>query len=142
VIESLLPVGDRLALRIGASLRGGPVSALPGTDLVAVLAAGVEWWPGAQGRAGAGVRADLLAIHHQVTDITGTTTEARDRSLPGADVLGQARLRVHGRFDLVAAVGLEVAFGATELRAGATPVVVTTIPALRAIAQLGARVGF
>jgi len=114
--------------------------------VVVALAGGVEWWPAALrlGRAASlGVRADALALRHQVSGaVIAGRTEDQGRFLPGFDLLAQVVLRVSARIDLLAAGGSEVAVGATEIRSGRTRVTVATIPALRLTGEIGVRVGF
>jgi hypothetical protein len=146
-LEGMLPVAASWSLRIGLSLRTGAVPDLPGgSDVVVALAGGVEWWPAALrlGRAvSLGVRADALALRHQVSGaVLAGQTENRGRLLPGFDLLAQALLRVGARIELLAAGGSEVAVGATEIRSGSTRVTVATIPALRLTGEIGVRVGF
>ncbi len=134
-----------LGVRVGASARIGSISELPGNDLVSSLTAGLEWWPlqiSADRRMGIGLRADALALHHQVSATTGGQAESQGRFLPGADLLVVGALRLTSRVEFVAGLGSEMAFGTTEVRMGSTHQTVATIPALREIAEAGIRLGF
>ena len=132
-------------LRIGASVRSGSISELPGRDLVSSLAAGLEWWPLPTSSArpvGFGIRADMLALHHQVTATLAGQSETQGRFMPGADLLLSVGFRLTSRVELVAGLGAEMAFGTTEIRTGSPPQTVATIPALREVAEVGLRLGF
>jgi hypothetical protein len=144
--EGVLCLDGTVALRVGASLRNGSLPELPGSDLVGTLAAGVEWRsrPASRGRPLAlGIRADVLALRHEVRGTgAGGETETQRRVLPGADLLGQAVFRLAPRVEVVTGLGVEVAFGTTDIRMGNARVTVATIPALRPMAEAGLRVGF
>jgi hypothetical protein len=134
-----------LGVRIGAGVRIGSISELPGKDLVSSLAAGLDWWalPTSSSRSvGFGLRGDLLAIHHQVTATSAGQQEAHGRLMPGADLLLSAGFRLTSRVELVAGLGAEIAFGTTEIRTGSPPETVATIPALREVTEVGFRLGF
>lgn len=134
-----------LGVRIGASVRTGSISELPGKDLVSSLAAGLEWWPlptSSDRPLGFGLRVDLLALHHQVSATTSLQPETQGRFLPGGDLLGAVALRLTSRVEFVAGLGAEMAFGTTEIRTGSPPQTVATIPAWREIAEAGLRLGF
>jgi len=140
----LFLTGD-FGFRIGASVRAGSISELPGRDLVSSLTAGLEWWPlpiSSDGRMGFGLRADALALHHQVSATTAGQAESQGRFLLGTDLLVVVALRLTSRVEFVAGLGSEMAFGTTEIRTGSTHQTVATIPALREIAEAGIRLGF
>lgn len=131
-------------VRAGASVRIGPISELPGRDLVSSLAAGVEWWPlptSSVRRLGFGLRGDALAMHHQVSATIAGQSESQGRLVPGADLLVTAAWRLTSRVEFIAGLGSEMAFGTTEIRTGSTYQNVATIPALREIAVAGLRLG-
>jgi hypothetical protein len=143
--ESELFLTRDFGFRIGASVRVGSISELPGRDLVSSLTAGLEWWPlpiSSDRRMGFGLRADALALHHQVSATTAGQAESQGRFLLGADLLVVVALRLTSRVEFVAGVGSEMAFGTTEIRTGSTHQTVATIPALREIAEAGIRLGF
>lgn len=144
-VEAELFLTRGLAVRIGASVRTGSISELPGEDLVSSLAAGLEWWPlptSSDRPLGFGLRVDLLALHHQVSATTSLQPETQGRFLSGADLLGAVALRLTSRVEFVAGLGAEMAFGTTEIRTGSPPQTVATIPAWREIAEAGLRLGF
>ena len=142
-----------VGVRLAAEARNGAVKQLPGADAVFSGAVGLEWWAlrfGPRGVFGAGLRADVLLLRHQVrTDGDDSATPARaaetlGRFLLGADLslLGEAALAE--RLTLVLGAGVEAALGQTELRTvmGPEPITLATIPALRAIGRVGLRWGF
>jgi hypothetical protein len=134
-----------LGFRLGASVRTGSISELPGRDLVTALAGGLAWWPAPTSSVhpvGFGLRADVLALHHQVTTTISGQQESAGRFVPGADLLLSAALRLTSRVEVVASLGAEMAFGTTEIRTGSPPQTVATIPSLREVAEAGFRLGF
>jgi hypothetical protein len=142
--EGELFVTRELGLRIGASVRTGSISELPGQDLVSSLAGGLEWWPlptSSVRPVGFGARADLLALHHQVTATIAGQSETQGRFIPGADLMLSVGFRLTDRVELVAGLGAEMAFGTTEIRTGSPPQTVATIPGLREVAEAGFRLG-
>ncbi len=143
--EGELFLTSDLGLRMGASLRAGSISELPGRDVASSLAAGLEWWPLPTSSArpvGLGLAFDMLALHHQVTATGAGQAESRGRFMPGADVLLSAGFRLTSRVEAIARLGAEMAFGTTDIRTGSPPQTVATIPALREIAEAGFRLGF
>jgi hypothetical protein len=134
---------DDLSLRIGLAARWGPAPAgLDGNDLVASFAAGAAWWPVApapSGRFGLAVRADALAILHQLFVSSQDGTSTKGALVPGADLLVEATLRVGGGWEVAAAVGMEAAFARFTVldEAGRE-----AVPPFRGVGQLGVRVRF
>jgi len=137
-IEGLAFVSKRLALRVGASGRTGPLPELPGSDTVGTAGAGVEAWlfdPDATFRLGA--RIDALAIVHRVR--ADPEAEVHSRWLPGGDLRLQSAVRMADHADWLIGVGVEAAPGATDIRRGSNLATVATIPALRLLAETGLR---
>jgi hypothetical protein len=146
-LHGVVPVATSWLLGVGLGLRAGSIPALPGSRVVVgTLGAGVEWWPAAlqAGRiASLGLRADALAMRHQVSaSVIAGRSETEGRFQAGVDVMAQLGLRIGARLQVLAAAGAEETFGTTEIRTGNPPVTVATIPALRLTAELGVRVGF
>jgi hypothetical protein len=139
-VEAALPIGGTFDLHFAGEMRTGPVAALSGTDLMALVGGGLEWWAAVGRRVAFGARTDVMVLRHQVTGHAMGLTETHTRTQPAAEIAGQLALRLSARIDLVFALGLELAFGSTDLRTGSTPAVVATIPLLRATSQLGLRV--
>jgi hypothetical protein len=143
-LEGVAFITDAFALRLGASARIGPVSALPGSDTVATAGAGVEVWPLRVGRGALfslGLRVDALALVHRVRADAGPA-ETHDRWLPGGDLRVQSALRLGRRVDWLLGVGAEVAAGTTEIRKGPSRTTVATVPALRLLGESGLRLVF
>ncbi len=135
-----------VSLRLAGAARGGSLPELPADHFVAALALGIEWWPiraASDGLVSAGLRADALALRHQLRDTSADGDgESRGRFVPGADLVARVMLRLGSRLDFVVGAGVEVGFGVTEVRTGSERTVVATIPVLRAVAEAGVRVGF
>jgi hypothetical protein len=135
-----------LSIRAGLALRAGPVADLPGSDLVASIGAGVEWWPlptTTRRRLGLGVRSGALLIRHQVfaTSSAGGT-ESYGRFVPAAELIPLLAWAPSGGMEVLLGAGAEVAFGATDIRRGAAREVVARIPPLRVLGQAGVRFRF
>jgi hypothetical protein len=146
-VESAFSAGGSWSLRAALSARTGSIPALADGRLwTFALAGGVEWWPvalRAGGRARFGVRADALALRHQVSGVAAAgASESRGRFLPAFDLMAQTALRASARIDLLAAVGAEAALGQTDIRTGTPPAVVAKIPPFQLVAEVGLRVGF
>lgn len=143
-LEGIWFWSQRWAVRSELGVRTGPVPALAGSDLVSAVGVGFEWWPLGDPRAAIsslGLRASLLLLDHRVT-ATGESSETRHSLLPGADFAAQFLVGITPRLSVVGCLGLETAFGPTELRKGEPPLVVARIPVLRLVGSLGLRVGF
>ena len=141
-IEGVFAVANTVALRIAGGLRGGTIAALPGTHWVASLAGGAEWRHPISARWSLVTRADALLLRHQITRTRAGDEESLGRFVPGADLVAALDVHVASGFELLVGCGAEYSLGTTEVRDGTAHVVVATIPPLRAIAQVGFRVGF
>jgi hypothetical protein len=142
--------GPAPSLRVGFAARTGDVPGLAGSDTTMAVRAGFALWPLAPS-AGApvsvGVQVDALALHHDLSHRSNKGEVTRlARWLPGMDVLVELGLRVERTVYLVAAVGGEIAFGATDVRVNTQlngeivdSQIVATIPPLRGVAELGLR---
>jgi hypothetical protein len=139
-------VVDGLAVRVAAAARYGQVTGAEGlsaSDLVMSLAAGLEWWPFLPEEArpvGVGLRADGLLIRHQVYG----SGDSAGRFVPGADLLAEIAFRLAPGLELGAGLGIEAAFGKTDVFVGedTTTPPATTIFRVRAVGELGLRVRF
>jgi hypothetical protein len=146
-VESIFALDGSWSLRVGLSARTGSTPALgDGTLWTFALAGGVEWWPVALRAAGLarfGIRADAMAMRHQVSGAAvAGQSQSQGRFLPAFDLMAQMALRAGGRVDLLAAAGAEAQPGGTDIRTGTPPVVAATIPAFQLVAEVGLRVGF
>jgi len=131
-------------LRAGAAIRTGSVPRLNGNDIVASAALGVAWRPYPTTRTspfGGGIRLDAGILFHDLSHraIDGTAAH-QNRLMPGATLAVEGTWRLTGSLDAVFALGSEMAFGATEVLVAGHPV--ATIPMLRGLAELGARICF
>jgi hypothetical protein len=145
-LDGALFVIPALSLRAGIALRVGPVPDLPGSDVVASIGAGLEWWPRpttSRRRLALGVRSGALLIRHQVfaTSSAGGT-ESYGRFVPAAELIPLLAWAVSDGMEVMLGAGAEVAFGATEIRRGPQLEVVSRIPPLRAVGQAGLRFRF
>jgi hypothetical protein len=134
-----------LALRAGVGARTGDVPGLNGTDLTTYAALGISLWPARPApnrRVAVGVRLDALALHHDLSHRSMDVLARQSRWLPGADVLAEIGWTLTPSVELVTTLGVEVAFGATDVlvEPGGGPV--ATIPALRVVAEGGIRIWF
>jgi hypothetical protein len=140
-------VGRVLSMRAGAGAREGPLAAVGGTDLAAYARAGAALWPlppTTAGRGVLGVRLDVLALHHGLSGETPEHVKMRQgRWLTGMDLILEAGWRTSPTIELVAGLGVEVAFGVTDVFKGdCAGCLVATLPLLRAIAEAGIRLWF
>ncbi|MEO6419144.1 MAG: hypothetical protein ABIP39_07045, partial [Polyangiaceae bacterium] len=129
----------KLSLRLAGGLRSGSVTAADADSLIFDAAAGLVW------RAvratttsgfGVSVRADALAIQYRLSRETSHAT----LWLPGADLALEGSFLFAERMALFAAVGGEVAFGATDVFLHSEQV--ATISPFRGLADAGLRVHF
>jgi hypothetical protein len=129
--------------RLGANGRFGSIDA-PGMSASSTnlsVGPGVGFlagWPVSQVRAGA--HADALLVYSQVTRSASTPpAETKSRFLPGAALMLDGEIAA-SPVVLAAGVGLEFAFGTTDVRLGQE--VVASIPRVRALGELGVRYRF
>jgi hypothetical protein len=146
MLDGAVFVTPTLSIRAGLALRAGPVAELPGSDVVASLGAGFEWWlrpTTTRQRLGVGVRSGALLIRHQVfaTSSTGGT-ESYGRFVPAAELIPLLAWAPSGGLELLLGAGAEVAFGATDIRRGPALDVVARIPPVRVVGQAGVRFRF
>lgn len=137
-------VAPRTAVRIDASARREEVPSAQSTSLLITAGPGFvfDLVPSGPGRAfGAAARGSAIAIvhiHRRVGD--GPTPVSKSRWLPGVAAVLEGSLRLSESTSLLAAAGLEAAFGYTDLVVNGRKV--ATIPPLRAIGDLGLRIRF
>ena len=132
-----------VALRLAFGARAGEIASAQATSLVLYGAAGiaVRVWATAGPRPfELGARGDLMIMQQGVTRATTSTTAHLTRWLDGADVMLEAAWFFVPSAALVGAVGVEAAFGDTQVRVGDAQV--ATIPVLRGTTELGFRLRF
>jgi hypothetical protein len=146
VLDGALFVDPAVSLRAGIGLRVGPVPDLPGTDVVASIGAGLEWWPRpttSRRRLAVGVRAGMLLIRHQVfATVAAGGTESYGRFVPAAELMPLLAWALSDGLEVLFGAGAEVAFGTTDIRRGPELEVVTRIPPVRVLGQAGLRFRF
>jgi hypothetical protein len=147
------PAGDtfatqRLSIGLKVAARGGRISEIDATTLTALVGAGATFWwlvPDRAHALGLGGRAGALLLLHAVSH-AGPSGQAewKGHLLPGADLGVTATWRVAPNVEAVLGGALEVAFGTVDVTvvAAAPANGSATIPALRAVADLGVRLRF
>lgn len=152
-VDGVIYLRPRLGLHLGLTARRTAIPELPGQELMAAAALGLEWWAigGARDRGwGVGLRLDALALYHRVSASSPTQPSTDWGFEPAADAFVEAYLALGRRFDLVVGVGLEVANGSTPVHVRQPDAqsladqdqLRATIPATRAMAFAGLRVGW
>ncbi len=123
-----------LGLRAAVGARAGAIGSAKASTTTMFAGAGPTYRVPIGSSFEVGARADLLVFQHAVrrTDLYETS---RARWLGAVGVMLEAGWSLAPRAGLVAAVGTEVAFGATSIRVGGGPV--AEIPAARAVTELG-----
>ena len=125
-------------VRAGGEARFGRVAPVDGESIAVLPAIGGGFMSSAPGgRLHIGARIDALAEWTRVS--RSNPTEDRSRWVPAVDLLGELSYEASPTALLVA-LGSEYALGDTTVRVG--PIDVTTLPRLRFVAELGARVRF
>lgn len=135
--------GPRFALRLGGVVRAGDVPEAQATSTEIAFGPGVLWRASARAPTlahpfGFAVRADLLAVRLALAR-TGDASHP-SRWIPAADLMLDATWLFTARTGFFAAIGPEIAFGATDVVVHG--VRVATVPPLRGIAEIGLRVRF
>lgn len=141
-------VTERLSVGIKVAARGGRISEVDATSVTALVGAGAaHWWlvPDRVHALGLGARADALLLLHAVSHEGPTgQSEWKGHVLPGADLGVAATWRLTETVEAVLDAGIEVAFGTVDVTVVAAPPAngSATIPALRAVTDLGVRARF
>jgi hypothetical protein len=134
-------LGPRFSLRLGGAVRSGDVAQAQATSLEIAGGPGVAWrshTPSLAYPLGFSLRADLLVVRHALSRSGDASRPAR--FIPAADLMLDVSWLLAERTAFFAAMGPEVAFGATDVVVRGERV--ATIPLLRGIAELGLRVRF
>jgi hypothetical protein len=141
-------VTERLSVGLNVAARGGRISEVGATLVTGLVGAGAaRWWlvPDRDHALGLGARADALLLLHAVSHEGPTgQSEWKSHVLPGADLRVTATWRLTQTVEAVLNAGIEVAFGTVDVTVVAAPPAngSATIPALRAVADLGVRARF
>jgi hypothetical protein len=134
-----------MAIRVGASARGGQVTVAQATSLLMHAAAGVAWVPFPATRAtpfDLGIRVDALLLREQLTHFSDDDPEPvhTARWLPGADAAVEGSWLFSPNAGFLGSFGVELAFGRTDVTLERAWV--TTIPPVRLVLQAGVRATF
>jgi hypothetical protein len=127
--------------RLFISGRSGSVSAAQATTRNALFGGGIALsLP--LGRFDLGARSDLFANYFEATHLSedDVSPDRRSRWLPGADLFAEGGFHLTGSASLFTALGMEAAFGKTELYTHNQRVAV--VPPLRLTGEFGFRIGF
>jgi hypothetical protein len=141
-------VTERAAMGLRVGLRHGQLSDVEARSLTAVVACGATFrWrvPDETHALGLGARADALLLYHSISRAgPAGGTQSKGHLMPGADLLLEATWRLSRPVELVLDGGVEVAFGTVDVTVVAAPPAAgtATIPAVRAVANLGVRLRF
>lgn len=146
-------VGGGLWWRVGGGFRAGPVDAANGDDRVAWATVGGAWrLPGqprvardsghpAKNPLGIAITLDVGAVLHVLSHRQAAGPAIwQSRALPEASLGFAGTWRLGDSWEAQAGLGVEVAFGKTEVWVAQIPV--TTIPVVRGLATLGVRFGW
>lgn len=141
-------VDEAFSLDVAVAGRLGHIDELDMSELATSAGVGGAWWPAAPTPArswGVAVRLEALLLYHAVSHTrAGGSVQWKGELLPGADLKLEGSYRVAQRLELVAGGGAEVAFGTIDVTVTPAPSGdgVATIPALRALAEVGIRARF
>jgi hypothetical protein len=136
-----LRLSDVVALRAGGLSRFGSIDAALAASSTWALDMGVAVTPLAFGPLRFGVRLDVGALHfglRRARDDGGTTKDGR--WLPFADLVAEGALRLGAGGSLTFGIGVEQAFGATDVLVDG--VHVSSLASRRLVSELGARIDF
>lgn len=129
--------------RFGGGGRVGPVAGLDGRDVAIWATVGGVWNPIRArdvGQLGLAVCLDAGMMVHNLSHVTAVGTSAHQvKALPAASLMVQGRVRIARSWELLVAVGSEVAFGSTDVWVATRRV--ATIPWVRGLATVGLRFG-
>jgi hypothetical protein len=132
---------ETIWLRAGGGVRTGGVPGQEGTDLVTWGTIGAAWrplFPTGVGQLGTAVRLDGGTLFHYLSHrVADGQIEHKGRVVPGAVLMVEELWRFRPSLDVFFALGSEVAFGWTEV--SVLGQLVTTIPPIRGMAELGVR---
>lgn len=132
------------SIRIGGGARFGSVPQISGSSTTLFGSGGISWHPTNPSKRhpfAIGASLDATAMHLALSRTgNGGVAESQSRWIPAADLMIEGSWFFSERVGLVAAVGGEMTFGATDVYVQNTAV--ETLPPLRAVAEIGGRVRF
>jgi hypothetical protein len=142
-IELMGKLREPLRLRIGGAARFGRIDSAGATSLDTSMSVGPAlalWRTEGPVPLDLSLAVDFLAVRESVDRARLGIVTTRSRWISGADAMLELGWRAVGRFVLLAHVGGGIALGVTPIQVGDTRV--ATIPALRAITDLGIGICF
>jgi hypothetical protein len=147
MVDVAFAVGESVAVRASAALWRGSIAEIAATDLTAQLGAGAAWTPIAPAPERPwelGLRADALVVYQAVSHVHATGTTAwKAKVLPGVDVMLEGGWHVTRGCEVFVAAGPEIVLGTIDVAVISSAVTAeVTLPALRAVAQVGLRLHF
>jgi hypothetical protein len=140
--------GETLSLDVALAGRLGHIDELDARELATSAGVGGAWWPVAPTETrgwGLALRVEALLLYHAVShQRVGGAVHWKGDLLPGADVKLEGTYLVRRGLELVAGGGAEIAFGTIDVTVTPAPSGegTATIPALRALAEVGIRARF
>ena len=129
--------------RVFVAGRSGSIPAAQATTRTALLGVGAALaWPISRSRFELGVRSDLFVRYFDTTHLSEDDVEPdrRSRWLPGADLVAEGGFQLAGSAGVFLGVGAEGVLGKTEIYTHAQRTAV--VPPLRAVGEVGFRIGF
>jgi hypothetical protein len=137
-------VRDTLWWGARAAVRNGSVPAQNGHDLVVSLMTGGSWRPFLPTAArpfhlGVGLQAGMF-LHNFSHETSSSVVEYKQRLVAGMAAAADGGWRLTALWDVIVGVGLEMAFGTTEVTVAGR--LVATIPTFRGLVAAGVRYRF
>ena len=126
-----------LFVRVGGGARFGELPAAKASLTTYRLGAGVAWTMAQSDAGSAGIRADLLVLHHRLRQ-PGGAHDARWQ--PGVSLVAEAAWTPRTTTQVIAGVGLEQAIGVSDVIVDG--VSVGSLPRTYLVVELGLRAGF
>ncbi len=132
---------ERVGLRVVTAARFGSIDAASASDRVVLVGGGVVVRLARWGALGVEARSDFVVIFARATRSypTGDVSQSR-QPVGGADAAAEASFWLSSRTALTASAGGELAFGPTYVNVGGAQR--AEIPSVRALTEIGVRVGF
>jgi hypothetical protein len=136
-------LGDLLSARLFLAGRAGNIAHAQASTRDARFGGGLAMAvPFGARRFELGLRSDLFVSYFDATHLSedDVSPDRRSRWLPGADLVAEGGFRFAGNAGLFAGAGAEAVLGKTDLYTHGQHVAV--VPVLRAVGELGFRIGF
>ncbi len=144
VLALRVPIIGALGARAAAGARAESIGPAQASSRVIAGAVGIAWqpWLDPQKRWAVGARVDALLVHLDVAHLSEDDAQAAhlSRLMGGVDGAIEGAFRFAEHAAVVSAVGTEVVFGRTDIFVHDRQV--TSLPALKLMAEVGLRVSF